>query len=133
MRVSWHLDHRRWPGHILQDTNVLSKRTPSCVGAAILRAQSKRQHKTQTPCIPPSSQPSWEPWGEGSECRALQPQLLGVHEGVVSKQANTPWVGPGEHSPAGLLGPKEGVISSCEWKTRQPHFLPSSGKEMCYK
>lgn len=47
----------------------------------------------------------------------------------------TPWVmhfgsdGPGAHGPASQLGPKEGAVSSCGWKTTKSHFLPGSGKK----
>lgn len=123
MRVSWHLGPGVWPGQFYK-TRMSSAEGPHHMWELLSSGPSKRQHRTQMPCALPLASRPGSSWGEGSECRALQPQLLGVHEGVVSKQANTPWVGPGEHSPEGLLAPRKPSISSCEWKTAAAPLPP---------
>ena len=137
IKVSWCYDNRRWPGRLARGVSRHGRGTPLHVGAAILCARAKKTAQNENALhslLPAVLGTIWRRCrvqGKGPPCLSrLSRALLCVCRQVVSQGCK----GLAKHSPASLLGPpEEGAVSSCGWKTRQPHFLPGSGKEMGYK
>lgn len=128
IRVSWCYDNRRCPATLHEESHH-GRGTPLHVGAAIVCAQAQETAR------------------KANALHSLLPAVLGTwrRPSMPLSPVKGSFVCVGESSarvarawqstvpPACWGPPEEGAVSSCGWKTRQPHFLPSSGKEMGYK